>query len=120
MKRVLIVGVDEMLVETRARILEARYETAIVKPDQTLECLRGRVFDLLLVCCSTPHAQGTTLIRAAHSEFPHLCIVRLLSMDSPPVTRPIAHKLITVDYRPEIWVKAVDELLAPDALASFG
>ena len=111
--KVLTTGLDDTLVASRAAILSSRYETATTKPEKALEKLRFEHFDLLLVCYSTPHEQGTALIRTAHEEFPDLCIVRLLSVDSPRIDKPIAHKLVMVDYTPKAWMQAVDELLQP-------
>ena len=109
--KILTTGLDETLVASRTAILSRQYGTATAKPESVLVTLRSEHFDLLLVCYSTPHEQGTTIIRKAHEEFPHLCIVRLLAADSPHIDQPIAHKLIVVDYRPQSWMQAVDELL---------
>ena len=111
--KILTTGLDETLVASRTAILSRQYETSTAKPDSVLGTLRSEHFDLLLVCYSTPHEQGTTIIRKAHEEFPHLCIVRLLAADSPRIDQPIAHKLVTVDYKPQSWIQAVDELLHP-------
>lgn len=109
--RILTVGLDEPLVETRAAILRSRYEAVVTTPVEALEKLRSEHYDLLLVCYSTPHEQGTALIHKAREEFPTLPIVRLLLNDSPHIAKPVANMLVTVDYRPQTWMRAVDELL---------
>jgi CheY-like chemotaxis protein len=109
--RILTVGLDEPLVETRAAILRSRYEAVTTTPGEALEKLRGEHYDLVLVCHSTPHEQGTALIHQAREEFPALPIVRLLLNDSPHIAKPVANILVMVDYRPQTWMKAVDELL---------
>ncbi len=109
--RVLTVGLDEALIESRAAILRSRYEAVITKPAEALEKLRKEHYDLLLVCYSTPHEEATVLIRKAREEFSSLCIVRLLSHDSPHIEKPVAHRVVMIDFRPQSWMKAVDELL---------
>ena len=109
--RILTVGLDESLVETRAAILRSRYEAVITTPVEALEKLRSEHYDLLLVCYSTPHEQGTALIHKAREEFSTLPIVRLLLNDSPYIAKPVTDMLVTVDFRPQTWMKAVDELL---------
>ena len=109
--RILTVGLAEPLVETRAAILRSRYEAVITTPVEALEKLRSEHYDLLLVCHSTPHEQGTVLIHKARQEFPTLPIVRLLLHNSPHIEKPVADMLVTVDFRPQSWMKAVDELL---------
>ena len=108
---ILIVGLEEALVETRAAILRSRYKVVTTTPIDVLENLRSEHYDLLLVCYSTPHEQGTALIHKAREEFSTLPIVRLLSNDSPQIAKPVADMLVTVDYRPQTWLKAIDELL---------
>lgn len=109
--KILTVGLEKALVETRAAILGSRYEAVITTPAEALEKLRREHYDLLLVCYSTPHEQGTALIHKAREEFPTLLIVRLLSYDSPRIEKPVADKLVKVDYTPESWIRAIDELL---------
>jgi CheY-like chemotaxis protein len=109
--RILTVGMDEPLVETRSAILRSRYEAAASTPVAALEKLRKGRYDLLLVCYSTPHEQGTALIHKARAEFPSLRIVRLLSLESPHIEKSVADKLVVVDYRAQMWVQAIDELL---------
>jgi DNA-binding NarL/FixJ family response regulator len=109
--RVLTVGMDEVLVETRTSILSIRYEAAASTPAAALEKLRKEHYDLLLVCYSTPHEQGTALIHKVREEFPSLPIVRLLSHESPHIEKPVADKLVIVDFRAQTWVRAIDELL---------
>ena len=117
--KVLTVGLDQILIDSRASILSSRYETATARPEETLSCLKSQSYDLLLVCHSIPQDEASALIRSAHEAFPHLCIVRLLTLGQALITKPIAHKLVTVDFRPELWMKAVDDLLAPGTLAAF-
>ena len=117
--KVLTIGLDRTLVESRASILGARYLTAVARPEETMALLRSEPIDLLLVCYSIPQEEASAIIRTAHDEFPHLCIVRLLAVDAQPIKKPVAHKLITVDFRPEIWLKAVDDLLTPGVRAAF-
>jgi DNA-binding NarL/FixJ family response regulator len=111
-EKILTIGTDQVLVDSRVMILRRDYEVTMAHPEETLARLRAEHFDLLLVCYSIPFEKGTALIRAAHEEFPKLCIVRLLSADSPPIAKPIAHRLVTVDFRPEVWMAAVNQLLA--------
>jgi hypothetical protein len=116
---ILTIGSDETLVQSRADILSRNYSVSKAKPVAALERLRSQHFDLLLVCHSTPFEDANFLVKKAHQEFPHLCIVRLLTPDSPPIPLPTAHKLITVDFHPEVWLRAVDELLTPGYPAQF-
>ena len=109
--RVLTVGMDEVLVGTRTAILRRSYEAAASTPAAALEKLRKEHYDLLLVCYSTPHEQGTALIHKIREEFPSLRIVRLLSHESPHIEKPVADKLVVVDFRAQVWVQAIDELL---------
>ena len=113
--KILSIGQDAVLLETRARILASRYESEIEDSSRALERLRQEHFDLLLVCHSTPHDEASAIICAAHEEFPHLYIVRLLSASSPFVAKPVAHRVVTVDFHPQQWIKAVDELLTSSA-----
>ena len=116
--KILTIGKDAVLLRTRASILANRYESEIEDPSRALERLRQEHFDLLLVCYSTPFDEASDLICAAHEEFPHLCIVRLLSVSSPFVAKPVAHRVVTVDYNPRQWLGAVDELLTLRGQAS--
>ena len=111
--KVLTVGTDVMLVETRTAILRSRYESATSTPAAALEKLRKDRYDLLLVCYSTQHEEGTALIYKAREEFPSLPIVRLLSFESPHIEKQVADRLVVVDYRARVWMQAIDELLAP-------
>ena len=109
--RVLTVGTDEMLVYSRTAILRRHYKATESTPTRALEKLREEHYDLLLVCYSTPHEQGTALIHKAREEFPSLRIVRLLSHESPRIENSVADKLVIVDHRAQVWVDAIDELL---------
>ena len=109
--KVLIVGTDLPLLESRYLILRKQYDVAVARPDTALEHLRTDKFDLLLVCQSTPREQASSMIRAVHEEFRHVWLVRLLAVDEDPIEKPVAHKIFTVNYRPEVWVEAVNNLL---------
>ena len=97
-ERILIAGSDEVLVKTRSDLLSSSYSVSTCRPKATLNCLRSEQFELLLVYCSTPFEIASTIIHKAHEEFMHLCIVRLLSIDHPALSRPIAHAVIVIDY----------------------
>jgi hypothetical protein len=112
--RILAVGSDDLLVKSRASILNSRYKADTCRPEDCLQKLTSAPFDLLLVCSSIHFDSAYSLVRQVHRQFPHIYIVRLLAPDSPRVEHPIAHKLITIDFRPELWMKAVDQLLQPD------
>jgi hypothetical protein len=109
--RILAVGTDEVLVQSRARILEIQYQTETCRLDECLPTLRNGNFHLLLVCSSIPPEAAYSLVQQVHLRYPSLYIVRLLAPDAPLVERQIAHKLITIDFHPEQWMKAVDQLL---------
>lgn len=120
MKSVLTIGTDLTLLEARRLVLSRKYTAVSGLPGQALDLLRQEHFDLLLVCYSSPQEEASIVIQEAHSEFPHLCIVRLLSVASQWIDHPTAHRLIVVDSRgPEIWLSAVDELLNPGTCAPF-
>ena len=110
-KKVLTIGTDEVLLQSRFFILKRRYDTVLAPPREALTRLRAETFDLLLVCYSTPIEEASSLIKAAHDEFPSLCLVRLLAVNQAPIEKPIAHRTVVVEYRPESWIGAVDELL---------
>ena len=113
MNKLLTIGSDIPLLETRASILSLKYKTELETYENALKRLRQEHFDLLMVCYSTPADRASIIINTAHAEFPHLCIVRLLSADSPPIDDPVAHRVVTIDYHPETWMRVVDELLTP-------
>lgn len=118
-KKVLSIGKDPLLVETRAKILSSRYLSEVEDPSKALTRLKQDHFDLLLVCYSTPEDEASEIVRSAHEEFPHLCIVRLLSVGSPPIEAPVAHRIVTVDCHPQRWISAVEELLENRKQAPF-
>jgi DNA-binding NtrC family response regulator len=117
--RILVIGADTTLINSRASILNKSYETITAHPNATMEHLHAQHYDLLLVCHSMPYEEASSLIHQAHAEYPHLCIVRLLAPGAPPVSKPIAHAVVTVDYNPEVWLRVVEKLLAPDHKAAF-
>ena len=118
-KKILTTGADRALLSSRASILDRKYEAKVVDPRNALAELHQEDYDLLLVCYSIPADEASRLIAAAHEEFPELCIVRLLSQSSPLPQHPIAHRTVTVDFTPTVWMNAVDELLAPGTVAAF-
>jgi DNA-binding NarL/FixJ family response regulator len=118
-RKILTIGTDLTLVQSRASILGTRYRTVVARPDETMTLLRSEPIDLLLVCYSIPQEEASAIIRTAHQEFPHLFIVRLLTVGHEHIKKPVAHKLVTVNYRPEVWLKAVDELLTPGSRTAF-
>lgn len=109
--RVLTTGTDDTLIQTRAAILRMRYEVTVCRPEVTLPELHRKDYDLLLACYSIPHEQANRIIRQARLEFPMLYIVRLLCATSPPIARPMAHKLVEINFDPALWIHAVDQLL---------
>ena len=113
MNKLLTIGSDIPLLETRALILSLKYKTELETYENALKRLRQEHFDLLMVCYSTPQDHASIIINAAHAEFPHLCIVRLLSAESLPIDDPVAHRVVTIDYHPETWMRVIDELLTP-------
>jgi hypothetical protein len=105
---------DEVLVKSRARILRNNYETDTCLPRDCLQKLRIEPFDLLLVCSSIAFDAAYSLVSQVHHQFPEIFIVRLLAPNAPRVENPIAHRLVTIDFRPELWMQAVDQLLRPE------
>ena len=118
-KKILTTGADHALLTSRASILARKYQAKVVDPRNAVAELHQEVYDLLLVCYSIPADEASRLIAAAHEEFPKLCIVRLLSQSSPLPQHPTAHRIVTVDFTPAVWIDAVDELLAPGVVAAF-
>ncbi len=120
MKTVLIVGMDLTLLTARKLILSRSYAVVGALPGQALDLLQDEHFDLLLVCFSIPQEEASAFIQEAHRNSPHMCIVRLLSDASQWIDHPTAHRLIVVDDSgPEVWLRAVDELLSPGTCAPF-
>ena len=113
--RILTAGSDEYLVDTRVLILARSYEAAGCPPEKVVELLRRQHFDLLLVCHSISHEDGTRLIAKVHEQFPSLLVLRIISELSPPIARPISTKVVLADFRPEVWIRAVDEMLSPSS-----
>ena len=118
-KKILTTGSNRTLLISRASILDRKYEADVVAPCGVIAALRQEHYDLLLVCYSVPADEASAIIQTAHEEFPKLCIVRLLSQSSPIPQHPTAHRLVTIDYTPTVWMNAVDELLAPGMKADF-
>ena len=119
-ERILIAGSDEVLVATRADLLRSSsYSVSTCQPEATIDGLQSEPFHLLLVCCSIPFEDASTVIRKAHEDFAHLCIVRLLSSDHPALSHPVAHAVVVIDYNPKSWLKEVDRLLIPERKAAF-
>jgi hypothetical protein len=115
-KKVLIVGLDVTLAESRAAALDNQYDVVIVEPSAALRTLRRDRFDLMLVCYTTPREQAIQIIRASHDKFPLLCIVHLRTLTQKSITLPVIHRLVTLNYHPDGWMKAVDELLLPKGI----
>ena len=118
-ERILIAGSDEVLVETRAAILRPNYSVSTCKPEATIDCLQSQQFQLLMVCCSTPFEIASAVIRKAHDDFAHLCIIRLLSIDHPVLPHPIAHATVVIDFNPRSWLNEIHKLLIPVSRAAF-
>ena len=118
-ERILIAGSDEVLVETRAAILRPNYSVSTCKPEATIDCLQSQPFQLLLVCCSTPFETASAIIRKAHDDFAYLCIVRLLSIDHPVLSHPVAHATVVIDFNPRRWLNEIDRLLILEGKAVF-
>jgi hypothetical protein len=76
-----------------------------------LKTLRLAHFDLVLICCSTPFDQASSIIRQAHAEFPDLPIVRLLLEGSPVLKTSVANAVLTEGKDSRPWIHAVDYLL---------
>jgi DNA-binding NarL/FixJ family response regulator len=112
-QRVLIIGWDEILVQTRVDLLGTRYEAVAAKPDQAVRLLSEPGYDLLLVCSSVPNDEAEILTREAHQTFPQLLIVRLTSFDTPFTEKLFAHEVLPLDFRPDVWMNAIGKLLTP-------
>ena len=110
--KVLIAGKDRALLETRAALLQRKYAvTACGRLIETLFGLQTEGFDLLLVCTSMTHDEATQVIRQVRDALPDICIIRLLSRDSPEIDHQVSNEVVTITYHPEVWIKAVDKLL---------
>ena len=112
---VLAIGDDEALLTSRVAILRRDYQASFTGTRNTMQRLQAEHFDLLLVCHSIPFEQANALIQSAHEAFPRLCIVRLRTLDTPPILKPVAHAIVTIDHRPMTWMKAVNRLLTQTA-----
>ena len=113
--KILAIGEDEALLQSRVAVLQQHYDAAYVPARTAMEKLRAEHFALLLVCHSIGFEQANALIEEAHEAFPSLCIVRLRTVATPDIVKPVAHAIVTIDHKPTTWVKAVDRLLASSA-----
>lgn len=118
-QRILIVGTDETLVKTRALVLNSRYETESTDPKSMNGRLREGSFNLLLVCYSVEPEVADKLIFEAHKQYPHLCIVRLLTAWGQQPENPHAHAVIRVTFEPRAWADEIDRLLAQGVTQAF-
>jgi DNA-binding response OmpR family regulator len=108
---ILIVGTDNLLLRIKSETLKHDYETKCVAPGEALKKLRLGHFDLVLICCSTPFEQASSIIREAHAEFPNLPIVRLMLEGSPVLKTSVANAIVTEGKDSRPWIHAVDYLL---------
>lgn len=115
---ILIVGTDNLLLRIKSETLKHDYETTCVAPGEALKKLRLGHFDLVLVCCSTPFEQASSIIRQAHAEFPDLPIVRLMLEGSPVLKTSVANAIVTEGKDSRPWIHAVDYLLHSKAETS--
>lgn len=109
--KVLTAGLDVTLVETALPFCAAAMSPSPAHRQRHSKSSEKSITTFYWSCYSTPHEEATALIQNTRKEFPSLPIVRLLSHDSPQIEKPVADKLVTIDYRPQLWMKAVDELL---------
>lgn len=117
--RILIVGADDVLVQTRALVLSSRYETESVDPQGLMNRLQEDQFNLLLVCYSTETETADKLIFQAHKHYPRLCIVRLLAAWGPEPRNPHAHSVIRITFEPHAWLDEIDRLLEKNKAQPF-
>ena len=113
--KILAIGEDDGLLVSRVAILQRRYKASHAHSRLAMQVLKEEHFDLLLVCHSTPFEIANALIREAHGEFPALRIVRLRTVETPDIPKPVADIVVTIDHQPATWIKAVDKLLASSA-----
>jgi hypothetical protein len=112
MKKVLTVGEDPILLDTRILILQKRYYTVGCNSSNALRKLWDEHFDLLLLCHSTPHESATALTKQAGINFPRLITLRLVLADFP-YHQAHQGRIITHAFDPRVWFRAVEDALFP-------
>jgi CheY-like chemotaxis protein len=109
-RRILVIGQDKSLLQTRVHILNRRYTALGAVPGAALTWLKNAPFDAVVICCSLSREDAASVVRDVRNEFPSMPILALeLSYGHRAHLGATATAETTEG--PEVWMNALDAML---------
>ena len=112
-RKVIVIGSDAHLIESRALVLRSRnYQTICGQEKDAASLIQSERFDLLLLCSSLSSGSATAVSQTFKQHAPKTPILQLVASDPADSVPDVADDVVTIDYRPLTWLSAVDRLLS--------
>ena len=108
--RILLVGNDDRLQETRALILNQRWSTFLARPNDATRSLEAERPDLLILCHTLCRDEAQAVVRACRDKFPE---TRILALEACfGAARELkADEFVETTPGPQPMVSAIEVLL---------
>ena len=112
--RVVVIGTDVRLVESRAMVLRSRNYNTACGPESEASHLLESHPAILLLCSSLSAESAEELTRRGRLQSPGIRIVRLEADHEPGSPITDADAVVKVDYTPMTWISVIDRLLSSE------
>jgi DNA-binding response OmpR family regulator len=114
--RILLVGNDDKLQETRALILNQRWSTFLARPNDAMRSLEAEQPDLVILCHTLCRDEAQALVRACRDKF-HEARILALEARIGSARELKADAVVETMLGPQPMLSAIEVLLGDRALS---
>jgi CheY-like chemotaxis protein len=108
--RILLVGDDRILLSTRAAIVSKRWSAECASAKNSLQALRKKPFDLIILCHSLETVDRASLVHAVRQHFPDIPILALERAQETATHLPVDARAVSSEGPLEMC-NAIEALL---------
>lgn len=106
---ILVVGKDEVLLQTRMAILGRRWAVRCAEIAEVSRLVAEENCDLVILCTSLSQQDGKRVVRAVKSRRPEIPVLAL--EQSPGDAEVVEADAYAATTRPEEWLQVVEEMM---------